>query len=62
MIILIDLIPIPGYHVPVYSPKKLINNKPDIIVILAWRFKDEIIKKLDNNFMVMWSFLYYASV
>ena len=40
----------PGYHVPVYSPKKLINDKPDIIVILAWRFKDEIIKKIDNIF------------
>jgi len=40
----------PGYHMPVCSPKKLINNKPDIIVILAWRFKDEIIKKLDNIF------------
>jgi hypothetical protein len=40
----------PGYHIPVYSPKKIINDKPDIIVILAWRFKDEIIKKLDNIF------------
>jgi SAM-dependent methyltransferase len=40
----------PGYHVPVYSPKKLINDKPDIIVILAWRFKGEIINKLDNIF------------
>ena len=40
----------PGYHIPVYSSKKLINDKPDVIVILAWRFKDEIIKKIDNIF------------
>ena len=40
----------PGYHIPVYSSNKLINDKPDIIVILAWRFKDEIIKKIDNIF------------
>ena len=38
----------PGYHIPVYSSKKLINDKPDVIVILAWRFKDEIIKKIEN--------------
>jgi hypothetical protein len=40
----------PGYHIPVYSSKRLINDKPDVIVILAWRFKDEIIKKIDNIF------------
>jgi len=40
----------PGYHLPVYSSKRLIEDKPDIIVILAWRFKDDIIKKLDNIF------------
>ncbi|MBT4732246.1 methyltransferase, partial [Candidatus Woesearchaeota archaeon] len=38
----------PGYHIPVYSSKSLIDDKPDVIVILAWRFKDEIIKKIDN--------------
>ena len=40
----------PGYHIPVYEFQKLINDSPDIIVILAWRFKDEIIKKIDNIF------------
>ena len=29
---------------------KLIKDNPDIILMLAWRFKDEIIKKLDSIF------------
>jgi hypothetical protein len=36
----------PGYHLPVFSSKRLIEDKPDIIVILAWRFEEEILKKL----------------
>ena len=38
----------PGYHVPVYSSEKLIDDNPDIVVILAWRFKDEILDKIKN--------------
>ena len=38
------------YFLLLKTIEKLINNKLDIIVILAWRFKDEIIKKLDNIF------------
>ncbi|GAG34464.1 unnamed protein product, partial [marine sediment metagenome] len=38
----------PGYHIPVYSPEKLKKEQPDIILILAWRFKDEILKKISN--------------
>jgi hypothetical protein len=38
----------PGYHVPVYSCEKLIDDNPDIVVILAWRFKDEILDKIKN--------------
>ena len=37
----------PGYHLPVFSSKRLIEDKPDIIVILAWRFEEEILKKLE---------------
>lgn len=33
----------PGTHIPVYSPDKLGN--PDYILILAWNYKDQIIKK-----------------
>jgi hypothetical protein len=42
---------IPGTHIPIYSPKKIFQTKPDYIIILAWNLKDEIIdqmKKIQN--------------
>ena len=36
----------PGYHIPVYNFDRLMNEHPDVIFILAWRFKEAILKKL----------------
>ncbi|HIO73118.1 MAG TPA: methyltransferase, partial [Flavobacteriales bacterium] len=36
----------PGYHIPVFGFSRLIDDPPDLIVILAWRFKDQILEKL----------------
>ena len=36
----------PAYHLPVYNSEKLLDDSPDIIIILAWRFKEEIQNKL----------------
>ena len=36
----------PGYHIPVHNFDRLKNEQPDVIVILAWRFKEAILKKL----------------
>ena len=36
----------PGYHIPVFGSEKIKNSEPDIIIILAWRLKEEIIKKI----------------
>jgi len=36
----------PGFHVPVYSIDKIEKSNPDVIIVLAWRFRDEILKKL----------------
>ena len=38
----------PGYHIPVYSSAKLQEEPPDVIIILAWRFKEQIINKLSS--------------
>jgi len=35
----------PGTHIPVVSSEMLSTHKPDYILILAWNFADEIIKK-----------------
>lgn len=33
----------PGWHIPVYPSQKIYDNKPDYIVILAWRFYEQIV-------------------
>ncbi len=35
----------PGTHIPIFAESKIYETKPDIIVLLAWNFKDEIMKK-----------------
>ena len=36
----------PGYHIPVLNSQFLFENKPDVIIILAWRYKNQIEKTL----------------
>lgn len=35
----------PGMHIPIVSSEILIDNPPEYLLILAWNFKDSIIKK-----------------
>jgi len=35
----------PGYHIPILSSKAIYEKKVDYILILAWRYADQIIKK-----------------
>lgn len=35
----------PGTHIPVYPEQKLEEDRPDYVLLLAWNFKDEILKK-----------------
>ena len=35
----------PGFHIPVFNPRAIYKQKPDYIIILAWRYKDKIIKR-----------------
>jgi SAM-dependent methyltransferase len=37
---------LPGTHIPVFSPEKIAEERPDYILILPWNLKDEIIKQL----------------
>ena len=42
----------PGTHIPIYSPEKIKETKPDYIIILAWNLKDEIMQQI--NFIKNW--------
>ena len=33
----------PGYHLPVFPSSELVERKPDYVIILAWRFANQII-------------------
>jgi hypothetical protein len=44
---------LPGTHIPIYSPEKIKETKPDYIIILAWNLKDEIVEQM--NFIKEWN-------
>jgi len=38
---------IPGRHIPIYAPDVISERKPDVIIVLAWNIKNEILADLD---------------
>ena len=38
----------PGTHIPVYSPDKITETKPDYVLILPWNLKDEVSAQLSE--------------
>ncbi len=35
----------PGMHIPIYDPAKILEDMPDYVIILPWNFKDEIMSQ-----------------
>lgn len=36
----------PGTHIPIFSPERIRETKPDLILILPWNIKEEIMKQI----------------
>lgn len=39
---------LPGSHIPIYAPDKILETKPDYVLILPWNLKDEIMAQMDH--------------
>jgi 2-polyprenyl-3-methyl-5-hydroxy-6-metoxy-1,4-benzoquinol methylase len=37
---------LPGTHIPIHDPQKIVETKPDYLLILPWNFKDEIMEQM----------------
>ena len=37
---------LPGTHIPIYAPEKILETKPDYLLILPWNFKEEIMEQM----------------
>jgi len=36
----------PGTHIPIFEPGKILETKPNYVLILPWNFKDEIVDQM----------------
>jgi SAM-dependent methyltransferase len=37
---------LPGTHIPIHAPEKLLEARPDLVLILPWNVKDEIVQQM----------------
>ena len=37
---------LPGTHIPIYSPERIFETRPDYVLILPWNVKDEVMHQM----------------
>jgi novobiocin biosynthesis protein NovU/D-mycarose 3-C-methyltransferase len=38
----------PGHHIPIHPPQYLAQDRPDVLLVLAWNFVEEIVRQQDD--------------
>jgi hypothetical protein len=38
---------LPGTHIPIFSPEKIRETRPDYVLILPWNLRDEVLKQME---------------
>jgi len=39
---------LPGTHIPIHAPERIDLERPDVIVLLPWNLRDELVRQLDH--------------
>jgi hypothetical protein len=39
---------LPGTHIPIYPPGKIAETRPDVVLILPWNLRNEIVQQLGH--------------
>jgi hypothetical protein len=37
---------LPGTHIPIYAPERILETRPDYVLILPWNLRDEVIEQM----------------